>query len=296
VFNWNLTRPAGLPLAGPGAWLSARLKAWATELGGELPLVGALMGIGLVAHGLNMFSYPAFTYKDDEGIYAAQAWAVLREGRLSPYTYFYDHAPGGWLLLAAWMALTGGPDAFGGAIDSGRVLMLLLHLAMVPLLYHLARKLGCGAPMAALAAFLFSVSPLATFYQRLVLLDSMMMFWVLVSLDLLLDDWGRLSRVALSGVCFGLALLTKETAAVLLPALLLLAVRERLASPGTVCGGGLARADAGDGELVSTVRPAQGRAVPHRIGVPGIRPRRRRRWVHGVHRLADRRPHVAGHP
>ncbi len=64
----------------------------------------ALVGIGLVAHGLNMFHYPSFTLRDDEGIYAAQAWAVLRLGQLSPYTYFYDHAPGGWLLLAAWMA------------------------------------------------------------------------------------------------------------------------------------------------------------------------------------------------
>ena len=46
----------------------------------------------------------------------------MREGRLAPYTYFYDHAPAGWILLAAWMALSGGPHAFGSTIDSGRVL------------------------------------------------------------------------------------------------------------------------------------------------------------------------------
>ncbi len=155
---------------------------------------------------------PGFAGVGDEGIYTSQAWAILREGRLAPYTYFYDHAPGGWILLAAWMLVTGGVHTFGGAIDSGRVLMLLLHVAMVPMLYRVARKLGCRPPAAALATFLFSVSPLATYYQRFVLLDSFMMFWTLLSLDLLLDGWGRLSRLVLSGLCFGMAVLSKETA------------------------------------------------------------------------------------
>ena len=117
---------------------------------------------------------------------------MLREGRLAPYTYFYDHAPAGWIFLAAWMGLTGGPFTFGGAIDSGRVLMLLLHVAMVPLLYRVARKLGWPAGGRPGGRCLFSVSPLAIYYQRLVLLDNIMLFWVLLSLDLLLDGWGRL--------------------------------------------------------------------------------------------------------
>src|SRR5512144_2817149 len=97
----------------------------------EWTIIIGLMLIGLLAHGLNMFSYPAFTFNGDEGIYTQQALAVLKEGRLSPYTYIYDHAPGGWILLAAWMALSGGPHAFGSAIDSGRVLTLLLNLGMI---------------------------------------------------------------------------------------------------------------------------------------------------------------------
>ena len=59
------------------------------------------------------------------------------------------------------------------------------------------------------------------------MLDSIMLFWVLISLDLLLDGRGGLSRVALSGVCFGIALLSKETAIFLLPAMLLIAFQER---------------------------------------------------------------------
>jgi 4-amino-4-deoxy-L-arabinose transferase-like glycosyltransferase len=188
-------------------------------LGLEPLLVGVLVALGLVAQGLNTFHYPAPGRFDDEGIYVAQAWAILRQGRLSPYTYFYDHAPAGWILLAGWMGLTGGPRAFGSAIDSGRLLMLLLHLAMVALLYRTARGLGCGVPAAALAAALFSLSPLAILYQRPVLLDTFMLFWILLGLDLLLDARGRLSRLVLSGVSFGLAMLSKETALFLLPAL-----------------------------------------------------------------------------
>ncbi|MFN0074624.1 MAG: 4-amino-4-deoxy-L-arabinose transferase, partial [Chloroflexota bacterium] len=140
----------------------------------EGALILGLVAVSLVTHGLNMFHYPSFTRLDDEGIYAQQAWAIIRQGRLAPYTYFYDHAPAGWILLATWLALTGGPETFGGAIDSGRMFMLLLHLASVPLLYRLARRLGCTPAFAAFAGLLYSVSPMAIGYPRLLLLDNIM--------------------------------------------------------------------------------------------------------------------------
>jgi len=58
-------------------------------------LIALCLLIGLVSHGWNMFRYPL--YLTDEGIYMEQAWSVIKEGKLSPYTYFYDHAPMGWL-------------------------------------------------------------------------------------------------------------------------------------------------------------------------------------------------------
>src|ERR1700720_515465 len=124
VMSWR-----GGPFPGSGG------RAAFAHLGTEAPVLLALAGVGLVSHGLNMFQYPSFTGIDDEGIYAAQAWAVLRQGQLSPYTYVYDHVPGGWMVVAAWMALTGGPHEFGSAIDSGRALMLLLHVASVLMVY-----------------------------------------------------------------------------------------------------------------------------------------------------------------
>lgn len=199
-------------------------KAW---LETELLVVVGLMVVALLAHGLNMFHYPSYTFLDDEGIYTQQAWAVLSMHKISYYTYFYDHSPGGWILLAVWMGITGGPTTFGNAVDSGRVLMLLLNLASVPLVYQLARKLGGNTIVAFIATLLFSLSPLAIFYQRMVLLDNIMIFWMLLSLNLLLDGWGRLSRMVLSGICFGLALISKETAFFLLPAMLYLVFQQR---------------------------------------------------------------------
>jgi endo-1,4-beta-D-glucanase Y/4-amino-4-deoxy-L-arabinose transferase-like glycosyltransferase len=231
----NPTRASGLPRLRLPAAGPAR---WARAITGEQWLILALGLLALVAHGLNMFNMPSFTFKDDEGIYAAQAWAVLRQGRLAPYTYWYDHAPAGWFLIAAWYGLTGGLHTFGGAIDSGRVLILLLHLAMIPLLFRLVRKLGGGTLAAAFGTLLFALSPLSTFYGRMLLLDTIMLFWALLSIDLLLDGWGRLSRVVLSGICFGLAVLTKETAIFLLPALLLMVFHQRWEHHGRFAVGG----------------------------------------------------------
>src|SRR5215471_18743252 len=87
-----------------------------------------------VTHGYNVFNYPL--YVTDEGIYIQQAWSVLREGRLSPYTYFYDHAPAGWLVIAGWVSVLPHQfQTFGNTINTGRVLMLLVHLASVYLLF-----------------------------------------------------------------------------------------------------------------------------------------------------------------
>jgi 4-amino-4-deoxy-L-arabinose transferase-like glycosyltransferase len=181
-------------------------------------LLIAALAVAFIAHAYNMFNYPL--YLGDEGIYVEQAWAVLRQGRLSPYTYFYDHAPAGWLMIAAWILLL--PKqflSFGLAVNSGRVLMLLLHVASTYLLYRTTKRLS-GSDLAAFgAAIVFSLSPLALFYQRMVLLDNIMTFWVLLSLHLALAHRGRVMTLVASGFAFGLALLTKENAIFFAPVL-----------------------------------------------------------------------------
>ena len=183
---------------------------------GEGKILWFLLVLALVSHAANMFGYPL--YLGDEGIYTEQAWAVLRLGKLAPYTYFYDHAPGGWLLLAAWtMLLPKSFGTFGMAINSGRVLMLILNLISVVLLFRVTVALSGSVLAALFATLMFALSPLSVYYQRMVMLDNIMVFWLLLSLYLLLYNGSRLTTVLGSGATFGAAMLTKENAVFFLP-------------------------------------------------------------------------------
>jgi 4-amino-4-deoxy-L-arabinose transferase-like glycosyltransferase len=172
--------------------------------------------VALVTHAYNVFHYPL--YLTDEGIYTEQAWSVLHQGRLSPYTYFYDHAPMGWLTLAAWVGMLPGRfHTFGDPINAGRVLMVLVQLASVYFLFEVVRRYSGSVSAAFLAAFVFTVSPLAVYYQRQVLLDNLMVFWVLLGLFLLSRGGRRVMTVMGSGLAVGLAAITKENAVFLIP-------------------------------------------------------------------------------
>ncbi len=164
--------------------------AWKTQM--DRLLVVVSLATGAITHGYNLFNYPL--YVTDEGIYIQQAWSVLREARLSPYTYFYDHAPAGWLVIASWVAILPSQfQTFGSAIDTGRALMLVVHIVSTFLLYRVTARLSGSTAAAVIAAFFFNVSPLAIFYQRQLLLDNLMVMWVLVSLYLATSgsDWRR---------------------------------------------------------------------------------------------------------
>ncbi len=164
---------------------------------------------GAASHGYHLFTYPL--YLTDEGIYMQQAWSVIREFRMSPYTYFYDHAPGGWIMIAGWVALLPNQfETFGNAINTGRVLMLLVHIGSVYLLFQVTRRLSGSTLAAFVATMLFNLSPLAVYYQRQVLIDNLMVFWMLLSLYLATQDDGRILTLLLSGLAFGIGVVTKE--------------------------------------------------------------------------------------
>jgi hypothetical protein len=178
---------------------------------GKIALTAAIIS-ALITHGYHLFQYPL--YNTDEGIYLERAWAVIREHRLSPQTYFYDHAPAGWIMLALWVfVLPGHFETFGNPVNSGRVLMLILHVASTFLLFEIARKLSNGRLIAPVAAtFLFNFSPLGVYYQRMVLLDNIAVFWVLLSIYLIMRPELRLFAGLWSGLSFGVAVITKENA------------------------------------------------------------------------------------
>src|SRR5690348_4023161 len=188
-----------------------RVDATATQVLPRRVLLWAMLVLGALTHGYHLFVYPL--YITDEGIYMEQAWSVIREGRLEPYTYFYDHAPAGWLLISGWVSVLPFQfQTFGNAINTGRVLMLILHIISIFLLFHVTYRFSGHLSAALIACFFFNFSPLAVYYQRQVLLDNIMVFWILLSLYLVTRDDGRLVTVMLSGIAFGIGVLTKENA------------------------------------------------------------------------------------
>lgn len=177
-----------------------------------------VMLVAGVFHYQNMFAFPAF--QDTEGTNIANAWSLLNEGQLAPYTYAYDNPPTGTFILGGWAALFQGFDSFGYALNTGRVLMLAFHILTVALIFTITRRLSGSNLAAVVAALLFSFSPLALSIQRRVLLDNMMLVFLLAAFDNVIGDRKSLYHYVLSAIFFGLAMLLHTDAAIFLPALL----------------------------------------------------------------------------
>lgn len=171
-------------------------------------------------HGWNMFHYPY--YESDEGTYISQAWSLIETGELAPYTYWYDHPPAGWIFMASWVQLIGGNFfKFGTSVDTLRVLMLLVHLVSTGLIFYIVRRVTKSYTAAFFAGIIFSISPLMIYFQRRVLLDNVMVMWILFSTAMLFIKHIKLRHYMLSGFFFALALLTKVTAVMFGPPILL---------------------------------------------------------------------------
>lgn len=198
---------------------SSSLRRWLIVHRTSLPIVLGLLLVGVWVLGTGIRHYPAFA--DDEGTYVAQAWAMLAHGSLSHYTYWYDHPPLGWLQLAFGSWLFGPLLSAGTAVAQARSLMLVPGLVSVALVYVLARRLGLRRAAAAGATVLFTCNPLSVALLRQVYLDSVALPWLLASLVLALSPSRRLWAFAGSGLCFAIAVLTKETMLIFLPAVLL---------------------------------------------------------------------------
>jgi hypothetical protein len=178
-------------------------------------LAPVLLVVGLV-RAIGMSTFPR--YVDDPGTYLSQAWSLQYEGALSPYSYFYDHAPAGWIQIGLWSMLTDGFDRHDTAIGLGNECMLIAALASTALLYGLGRRLGFTRIGSAGAALLFGLSPLAVLYGRWTFLDNLVTPWLLAAFVLALSPRRSIPAGAGAALCFAMATLTKETALILLPA------------------------------------------------------------------------------
>lgn len=193
------------------------LRVWGARHRATLLVLGPLLVLAALAHGIGMYSSPQRI--DDEGTYVAQAWAVFHLGELTHYTYWYDHPPLGWLQIAAYTEATGAFDRAPYAVAAGREFMLVVQLVSAALLWVLARRLHLPRWAAGLAVALFSFSPLAVQFHRTVYLDNIATPWLLGAFVLALTPRRRLAAFAAAALCFAVAVLTKETTLLLLPAL-----------------------------------------------------------------------------
>ena len=181
----------------------------------ETLLIIVVLLIAGLAHGINMFHYPYV--ESDEGTYLSQAWAIFHIGRLGYYTYFYDHVPGGWIQIALWGLLTGGFNAFGPAIYSGRIFILVLEVGSTFLLYRIARQISGSVTIAVVVCLLSIFSPYGLYFQRRVLLDNIMAFWMLLSISFLSRRSVFLKHVWLSAITLAISVLSKEVTAFIIP-------------------------------------------------------------------------------
>lgn len=154
---------------------------------------------------------------DDEGTYTAQAYAVQKLGELTHYTYWYDHPPLGWVQIAGWTWLT---DAFGRydvPVMAAREAMVAFHVIAAALLWVLARRLDLSRPAAAGSVLVFALSPLSVQFSRTVYLDNVALPWLIAAFVLALSQRRQLLAFAGAALCFGIAVLSKETFLLALP-------------------------------------------------------------------------------
>jgi len=182
-------------------WREIAIPAWFEGLA-----VALVLAVTVVVQALTLFTLPAYTA--DEGTYMANAWAIL-QAKITPYIYTYNHPPLGWVQIAGWAKLTGGIASFGTAINSGRVLMLVLATASALFLYLITSRLSGSRSAALLAVVLYSLSPLALLYRHEILLYNIGLFWLLLSLCLITTGKSKLGTFVLAAVALGIAILTE---------------------------------------------------------------------------------------
>jgi endo-1,4-beta-D-glucanase Y/4-amino-4-deoxy-L-arabinose transferase-like glycosyltransferase len=173
-----------------------------------------------LVHYVNLFQYPY--YENDEGAYVSQAWSIIKFNSLAPYTYWYDHAPFGWFLIAFFSKILGGFYTLGTAINTGRAMMMFLHIVSSFFVIQIVKKSTKSTLAGFVAALAFSVLPLANYFQRRVLLDNILMFWFLPAFYLLLDTKLKIRNLIVSAVLFAIAILSKESGVFFIPGVLYL--------------------------------------------------------------------------
>jgi len=182
-------------------------------------LCAGMTALVLIVQGWNITGFPSLS--DDEGTYMSQAWAIDHGIGMAPYTYWFDHPPLGWIQISAlsWLPalIFHAPGQL--VVAYGRLVMLPYIMASSILVYVLSRRMELPKWAAALAVALFGLSPLAVTLQREVFLDNIAVTWILAALVLAYSPRKHLWHHVAAGFCGGIAVLSKETVLLAIPAL-----------------------------------------------------------------------------
>lgn len=176
----------------------------------EVVLILCLLLITGIAHGINMFNFPYL--ENDEATYISQAASFINHGKLAPYTYYYDHVPGGWMFMGLWLLFTLKTGLIPSYLVAGRIFMLIIHISSAYVLYLISKRFTKSKAASSLVVLIYSLSPLVIYFQRRILLDNILVFWLLITVYLILHAKNRMSFYLASALTFALALLTKESA------------------------------------------------------------------------------------
>ena len=184
-------------------------------------ICAVLTTVVVLVQAWNIAGYPRVF--DDEGTYLGQAWAIDHGVGMTPYTYTFDHPPLGWIQIAAlaWIPalIFHGPAQL--VVAYSRIVMLPFTAASMILMYVLARRLSLPRWAASLAVVLFGLSPLSITLQREIFLDNISVTWILAAFVLAYSPRKHLWHHVGAGLCAGVAVLSKETMLLAVPALVL---------------------------------------------------------------------------
>lgn len=183
------------------------------------------LALSAFTHLWNPTGFPNLFY--DEGVYMRRAMHVM-EGLGPQESSFYDHPLFGQIFLAGILAVIGYPDWFGPSGDLAlsellygvpRILMGILAVADTFLVFKISERLY-NRNVASFASILFAVMPV-TWFTRMILLDSILLPFLLLSILLALYPAKSKSKnyvlILISGVSLGLAIFTKVPAFTMIP-------------------------------------------------------------------------------
>lgn len=194
-----------------------RPRSWARRHRTSLVICGALLIVVGAVNLWNLQGWPGYL-DDDEGTYVAQAWAVIHLRHLAPYTYWYDHPMGGWLLMAGYLWLTDGFARYPMAVMAGREFMWVITIVSSGLMYWLARRFSLSRGASAVAVVLFGLSPLAIYFHRMVWLDNIGTMWMLAALIVAASPRRSVGTAIWSALLMAAAFWSKETMLLFAPA------------------------------------------------------------------------------